>query len=96
MASFGRAVQMTLLMRFLAYEFDEEYWAHAITRKAWEALVLRSPFMNLFRQTMFKRVVPNLKRIGLLSPRIRPRYQALGLLTFEHRPWLTATDLPRD
>ncbi len=95
------AFQMSLLMRnrFLAFEFYEEYWAHAMTRKAWEALVLRSPFMNLFRQTMFKRVVPNLKRIGLLSPRIRPRYEALGLLAFEHlpsAPELTAADLLRE
>ena len=43
--------------------------------------------MNVFRQTMFK-----------LSPRIRPRYEALGLLAFKHLPFapeLTATDLLR-
>jgi hypothetical protein len=95
------AFQMALLMRnrFLAHEFYEEYWAHAMNRKAWDALVLASPFMNLFRQTMFKRVVPNLKRIGLLSPRIRPRYEALGLLAFENlksAPDLTAKDLLED
>ena len=92
------AFQMSLLMRnrFLAHEFYEEYWAHAMTRKAWDALVLRSAFMNLFRQTMFKRIIPNLKRIGLLSARIRPRYAALGLLAFEDlpsAPELTAADL---
>ena len=40
----------------------------------------------MFRRTMFKRIVPNLKRIGLLSERIRPRYAALGLLEYEHLP----------
>ncbi|HMK72773.1 MAG TPA: hypothetical protein VK454_05520 [Myxococcaceae bacterium] len=95
------AFQMVLLLRnrFLAHEFWEEYWAHAMSRKAWDDLVLRSPFMNLFRRTMFKRIVPNLKRIGLLTERVRPRYEALGLLAFEDlraAPELTASDLLED
>jgi hypothetical protein len=48
---------------------------------------------------MFKRVIPNLKRIGLLSERIRPKYAELGLLEFEHgkaAPELTAADLVND
>jgi hypothetical protein len=52
--------------------------------------------MGFFRQTMFKRIVPNLKRIGLLSDRIRPKYAELGLLQFEHEKAaheLTAQDL---
>jgi hypothetical protein len=55
--------------------------------------------MGSFRQTMFKRIVPNLKRIGLLSDRIRPRYDALGLLSYETgraAPELTAADLLED
>jgi hypothetical protein len=84
------ALQLALLMRnrFLAHEFWEEYWGHALKRPESDALVLRSPFMHLFRQTMFKRVVPNLKRI-------RPRYAALGLLAFENlraAPELSAAD----
>jgi hypothetical protein len=44
-------------------------------------------------------VIPNLKRIGLLSERIRPKYEALGLLAFEQgraAPELTAADLLAD
>ncbi len=55
--------------------------------------------MATFRHTMFKRVIPNLKRIGLLSARIRPRYQELGLLQYENdraAPELTADDLLQD
>ncbi len=51
------------------------------------------------RPTMSKRIVPNLERIGLLSDRIRPRYEELGLLRFEHgkaAPDLTAQDLLED
>jgi hypothetical protein len=48
---------------------------------------------------MFKRIVPNLKRIGLLSQRVRGRYASIGLLEYEHgraAPELTAQDLLED
>lgn len=89
-------VSLFLRNRFFAHEFFDEYYAHAMTRKQWEAVVLKSEMMALFRRTMFKRVIPNLKRIGLLSDRIRPKYAELGLLEYEHgkaAPDLTAKDL---
>ncbi len=92
-------VSLFLRNRFFAHEFFEEYYQHELTRAAWEKLVLESEMMALFRRTMFKRVVPNLKRIGLLSDRIRPRYAELGLLAFEHgrdATQLTAEDLVAD
>ena len=39
-----------------------------------------------FRNMIFARVVPNLKRIGLLTEAIRPKFDALGLLAFESLP----------
>jgi len=48
---------------------------------------------------MFKRIVPNLKRVGLLSDRVRPHYEKAGLLSFEHgkaAPDLTAQELLED
>lgn len=39
-----------------------------------------------FRNLVFSRVVPNLKRIGLLTDDIRPKFEELGLLEFEHLP----------
>jgi hypothetical protein len=39
-----------------------------------------------FRNMIFARVVPNLKRIGLLTDAIRPKFEALGLLAFESLP----------
>jgi hypothetical protein len=92
-------VSLFLRNRFFAHEFYDEYYGHAMTRAQWEALVLQSEMMKMFRRTMFKRVIPNLKRIGLLSDRIRPRYAELGLLDFEHgraAPELSATDLIAD
>ena len=95
------AFEVSLLMRnrFLAHEFYDEYYGHLMSRAAWDRLVLGSELMTFFRQTMFKRIVPNLKRIGLLSDRVRPRYEELGLLQFEHgkaAPDLTAQDLLED
>ena len=55
-----------------------------MTRCAWDELMLQSDLMGFFRRTMFRRIVPNLKRIGLLSARMRPRYASLGLLEYEH------------
>jgi hypothetical protein len=55
--------------------------------------------MAVFRRSMFKRIIPNLKRIGLLSARVRPRYAAVGLLEYENgraAPELTAQDLLAD
>ncbi len=92
------AFELALLLRnrFLMHEIYDEHFAHQLTRSAWDALVFRSSLLGFYRESMFKRIVPNLKRIGLLSDRIRPRYAELGLLAFEHdksAPDLTASDL---
>ena len=82
--------------KFLGHEFFEEHYAHVMKRSEWNRAVLDSEMMTFFRNTMFRRIVPNLKRIGLLSNRIRPHYAALGLLEFEHgkaAPELTADEL---
>ena len=70
--------------RFLAHEFYEEYYAHSMSLREWDALILSSQFMARFRHTLFRRIIPNLKRIGLLSERMRPHYAHLGLLDLEH------------
>jgi len=92
------AFEMALLLRnrFLIHEFYEEHYAHAMTRAAWDHHLLASPVMRQFRQTMFTRIVPNLKRIRLIPARLRPHYEDLGLLAYEDlpaAPELTASDL---
>jgi hypothetical protein len=47
-------------------------------------VILESPIMQSFRQGLFARVVPNLKRLGLLTPRVRAEFDKLGLLQFEN------------
>lgn len=92
------AYEIAVLMRnrFLAHEFYEEHYAHTMSRRAWDEAVLASPFMQRFRNTMFRRLIPNLRRIHLLSDRIRPHYDRLGLLAYENEkaaPELSAGDL---
>lgn len=46
-------------------------------------LQFNSDGSNNFRTLLFSRVVPNLKRIGLLTDELRPAYEELGVLGFE-------------
>jgi len=50
----------------------------------WTEWAETTPFMRGFRQMMFQKIVPNLKRLGLLTPRVREAYEKLDLLQFEH------------
>ncbi len=92
------AYEITVMLRnrFLAHEFYDEYYGHLMTRREWDRRVLASGFMAQFRNTMFRRLIPNLKRIHLLSDRVRPYYEDLGLLVYEHErpsPELATSEL---
>lgn len=78
------ACEVALLMRnrFLAYEVFEEWFEGRVPRAAWRGLVTSSRGMRDFRHTMFKRLVPNLRALGLIGSRVRARYEAAGLLDF--------------
>ena len=52
--------------------------------KAGRELILASPVMQLFRKLLFMRIVPNLRRLGLLTPRVRTAFESLGILQFEN------------
>jgi hypothetical protein len=82
------AFEFSVLLRnrFLMHELYDEYYSALMTRREWDRVVAESPLMALYRDTMFRRVVPNLKRIGLLGERVRPRYERLGLLAYENEP----------
>jgi hypothetical protein len=56
-------------------------------RKEVEQRVMDSPVGQLFRRMLFARVVPNLKRLGLISPRVRKAFEELEIIQFEdHDP----------
>ncbi len=46
-------------------------------------ILLKSPILQLFRQQLFSRVVPNLKRLGLLTPYVRKAFEEMRILHFE-------------
>ncbi len=47
-------------------------------------IVLHSPQMQEFRKMLFSKIVPNVKRLGLLTPYVRERFAELGILQFEN------------
>ncbi|MCB1157388.1 MAG: ferritin-like domain-containing protein [Leptospiraceae bacterium] len=77
-------VALLLRNRFLFTEFYDQFFGHAMTKEQWNKYVLESEVMSEFRRTLFSRLIPNLKAIGLLSDRIRPRYEELGVLRYEN------------
>ena len=48
-----------------------------------QRITLESPIMQMFRQSLFARVVPNIKKLGLLTPRVRAGFEELGIIQFE-------------
>ena len=47
-------------------------------------LVLDGFVMSHFRNLLFQRVIPNLARIGLMTDKIRPKFEELGILEYEN------------
>jgi len=78
------AFEVALLMRnrFLAWEVYEESFEGLLTRAQWREVVTTSPGLEEFRRVMFGRMVPNLREIGILSDRIKPHYEQVGLARY--------------
>ena len=69
--------------RLIATDVFEEFgWDVEEARKR----QLDGVVMKAFRNLLFNRVIPNLKRIGLLTDKVRPLYEALGVLEYENLP----------
>jgi hypothetical protein len=60
--------------------WEEMGWPMEETRQ----IVLDSPQMQDFRRMLFAKIVPNVKRLGLLTPFVRERFEDLGILQFEN------------
>ncbi len=69
--------------RFLAQEVWESM---DLPVKECLDLAMNSASMIEFRRLLFMRIVPNIKRLGLLTPWMRERFQELGILQFEDMP----------
>ena len=76
-------IEATHLMRerlLMHQVFDRMGW----DKKVWIPWMDTTPFMQGFRQMLFSKIVPNLKRLGLLTPRVREAYAKFGILQYEH------------
>jgi len=76
-------IEATLLLR------DRLLMGQVYTRMGWDEDVWlewakKAPFMVAFRQMLFSKIVPNLKRLGLLTPRVREEFSRLDLQRYEH------------
>jgi hypothetical protein len=76
-------IEATYLMRDRLL-MDQVYERMGWDVKVWVDWAMRTPFMLAFRQMLFSKIVPNLKRLGLLTPRVREEYAKIGILQFEH------------
>jgi len=74
-------VEACLLMRDRLVG-DEVADAMGFDRAEVREVLLASPIMQQFRQLLFARVVPNVKRLGLLTPRVQRAFEQMGILQF--------------
>jgi hypothetical protein len=78
-------IEATVLMRDRL--LMEEVWERiGLDPKVWLPWSLNTPFMVGFRQLLFSKIVPNLKRLGLLTPRVREKFAELNILSYESLP----------
>jgi hypothetical protein len=66
--------------RFL---FQEVWEKLGLPAKECMDITLRNDMQILFRQMLFSKIVPAIKKVGLLSNRQRERFQELGILHYE-------------
>jgi hypothetical protein len=76
------AYQACVVMRDRLFGLDvmQEY---GFDLEAARKHIMDSVVISLFRELLFERIMPNLKRVGLLTERVRPKYEALGALKYE-------------
>lgn len=66
--------------RFLAQEVWE---AAGLPKKECEEAAERSEMMQMFRRLLFSKIVPNVKRLGLMTPRVRRGFEELDVIEYE-------------
>ncbi|HSQ64127.1 MAG TPA: ferritin-like domain-containing protein [Polyangiaceae bacterium] len=62
----------------------QEVWARmGLPQKECEEAAEHSEMMKMFRTLLFAKIVPNVKRLGLSTPRVRAAWEEMGVLHFE-------------
>ncbi len=74
-----------------------QVWDHlGFARQEMLDLVKVSDQQRQFQNLLFSTVVPNIKKLGLLTPRLRVAFDKLGVLDFEHFPSTVDVDFSKD
>jgi len=66
--------------RFLGQEVFERL---GLPQKECEEACEKSEVMMVFRRLLFSKIVPNVKRLGLLTPYVRKGFEELGVIEYE-------------
>ncbi len=66
--------------RFLGQEVWERV---GLPQKECEEAAYHGEFMQMYRKLLFSKIVPNVKRLGLLTPYVRKGFEELGVIEFE-------------
>lgn len=80
-ATFSHEACVVMRERLIATETLEHF---DLPVEEGRRLVLEGDVMDAFRKFLFTRIMPNLKRVGLLTDAVRPKYEELGVLEFEN------------
>ena len=79
-AQFAYEACVIMRQRFHAIEvFEELGWDAEETMKHDETITIRKHFQEF----VFQRVIPSLKKVGLLTETVRPKFEQLGVLHWE-------------
>ena len=76
------AYQASLIMRDRLFGMDvaKEF---GFDVEAAREHILKSQVTAIFQHLLFERLIPNFKRVGLLTEKVRPKYDAIGALQYE-------------
>jgi hypothetical protein len=80
-AQFAFEACVVMKNRLISTNVAEEF---GFTREEALGINAQSQGGQAFRKFLFERMIPNLKRVGLLTDAIRPRFEELGVLEFEN------------
>jgi hypothetical protein len=80
-AQFAYEACVVMKNRLVSTTVAEEF---GFTREEALEINARSQGGQAFRKFLFERMIPNLKRVGLLTDAIRPKFEELGVLEFEN------------
>ena len=49
-----------------------------------KAFATSNPLMIIFRQILFSKIVPNINKLGLMTPKVRQRFEELQVVQYEN------------